>query len=116
MKRLIIVFSAILLFGCGILKSGRSPAAGITGNVVESVEEKAKEEVRKHVSAFSAEDLYRSRAEKLRRNRRRAAIAAQKAEAAEESIREEPVSQKNIVEIIQIIDDTGTVVASKKVK
>ena len=112
MKRLIIVFSAILLFGCGILKTGRSPAA-VTSRVEEVVKDKAEEAVRKHVNAFSAEDLYRSRADKLRRNRRRAAMANQK---AEEAIREEPVSQKNIVEIIQIIDDSGAVVASKKVK
>ena len=121
MKRLIVMFAAIALFGCGILKTGRSPAAETTVNVVESVEERAKEEVRKHVSAFTAEDLYRSRDEKLRvdRRRRKATAKEQASDPVEEVMPEDPVSKKNIVEIveiIQIIDDTGNVVASKKVK
>lgn len=113
------MFGVITLFGCGMLTTGRSPVVNVSNSVDEVTEAKDNEsvkEVRNHVSAFTAEDLYRSRAEKITRNRRRAARVQQETASLEDAFPNKPVSKKNIVEIIQIIDDTGIVVASKKVK
>lgn len=111
MKRFLLLIGLVMLFGCGMLQTARTPAA--VNAVGSKVIFDSKETVQKHVSAFSAEDLYRSRAEKLRRNRRREAKTPQ--EVADEIV-EEPVSEKTITEIIQIVDEKGNVVASKKVQ
>lgn len=112
MKRLIVMFSVITLFGCGILKTGRSPAAVSVSRVMEV---NAEEKVKKHVSAFTAQDLYRSRAEKLRKSQKRASRIQQKESSSDDAYQGEPISKKSIVEIIQIVDESGIVVASKKV-
>ena len=118
MKRLIVLFGVITLFGCGMLTTGRSPAVNVSNSVEEVIEAKEDEavtEVRDHVSEFNAEDLYRSRAEKLRRNSRIAHGVQQEEAPVEDIISEVPVFEKSIVEIIQVVEN-GKVIAEKQVK
>lgn len=61
------------------------------------------------VNAFTAEDLYKSREKTLKERRRRAAAKEQVTEETEEV--SEPV--RRMVEIIQVIDDDGKVLAAK---
>ena len=115
MKRLIVMVGIVMLFGCGMMKSGRIPAAERVTGVKEVAEARAMAVVRKHVSAFTAEDLYRSRADQLHRNRRKAQRSSDDDENTQE-VTEDLVPEKSIIEIIQIVDEAGNVIAAKQIK
>ncbi len=85
----------------------------VTSGVSVSFETMEEEVEIKSVNAFTKEDLYRSRAEKLKRSRRKK-VSQPVAELLED-VPEEPVTKETIIEIVQIVDD-GKVIASKRVK
>lgn len=121
MKRLItVVIIGLVMFSCGIFRKSTSPVSETNPVMkgIEQVDEMVDEEEIeiRHLNAFDKEDLYQSRENKLKRMRRRP--------SPEQIVEKDAISQndtiskkeKKMVEIIQVVDDTGNVVASKKVE
>lgn len=130
MKRLLTIFLLVLfLLGCGIFK--RSPVAmrdvmemgGISDQQAKDIANKGSDTI-KSMSAFTADDLYKS-AEKIRvanqekrRLFRRRKVLITEAEVSKGAINEAKANNTDAkkIEIIQVVDEKGEVVATKKVE
>lgn len=112
MKRILFLAGILMLFGCGMLKTSRTPTTPGVEAAPASLPAEAPVQtvIMRHVSAFTAEDLYRSRQKKIRKK------ASQEILNPGDKIAEDaddPVMPVKI-EVIQIIDEeTGSVVAVK---
>jgi len=115
MKRILFFVGVAMMFGCGMLKTSRSPASEIEAAPISSPVTITWDRIAvvKHVNAFTIDDLYRSREKAMQKGKRinqQVATSASGITHAEELTQE----QSGMVEVIQIVDEeTGTVVAAK---
>lgn len=131
MKRLLTIFLLVLfLLGCGIFKSGRSHGTrgvmelgGISDQQAKDIANEGSDTI-KSMSGFTADDLYKSaeiirtaNQEKRRLFRRRKVLITE-AEVSKGAIDEAKANDTDAkkIEIIQVVDEKGKVVAEKKVE
>lgn len=112
MKRLVVIFLAVILFSCGLIRNGRIASVAVPEKCIKVELETMKKEVEINtVSAFTQQDLYRLRFEKMNRDKKR--MTVKKDTRPIYTVTKD--IKKNVIEVIQIIDDTGKVIATKKI-
>lgn len=116
-KKILKVLSMfILLSAYGVIKESENVSHLLPYEPHERIVEPNKVKTNKlirYVSAFSISDLYRSR-ERILSNRRQYKRETRSDLTGEEVIEE--VKPTKVIEIIQVVDEDGNIVANKRVK
>ncbi|OFX70143.1 MAG: hypothetical protein A2071_04665 [Bacteroidetes bacterium GWC1_47_7] len=116
MKRILFLVGISMLLGCGMLKTSRLPASGMeaasTSRSSTAVSSPVRSILTWHVSAFTAEDLYLSRKNELKKKSPRQADSP--GNIIDVTGNEVDPAIENMIEVIQIVDEeNGNVIAAK---